>query len=97
MDVFGGGKHYRNLQVLNTKHDDVETIMNKKGARVWMKHLLDSLEEQDFDKIDTRINGAILEFLEFSMKYYLSRYSRLKNEFEFKKHKIKNFTTINDV
>jgi len=77
LDVFGGGKHYKNIKVLNFKHDMVKKIMNKKGAQVWMKHILKSLDDQHFNDIDIRINYAIINFLLFFMKDYLIRYSNL--------------------
>ena len=77
LDVFGGGKYYKNLKILNLKHDMVKKIINKRGAQIWMKHILKSLEEQNFDKIDIRINDTIINFLLFFMKGYLLRYSKL--------------------
>ena len=85
LDVMGGGPHYKGGELkLNLKHRLVENIMNLDGANRWMYHMIKTLKELEFDKIeDKRIIICIKKFLYFFMRKYSVDFDF--NFFEFSK------------
>ena len=71
LDVMGGGEYYTGGEKkLHNYHKLVKNIMTNEGARVWLKHMNDALDEMIYNN-DVRVRKCIDVFL----NYFMTKYS----------------------
>tara|TARA_B100001175_G_C19474320_1_gene623431 strand:- start:708 stop:1379 length:672 start_codon:yes stop_codon:yes gene_type:complete len=88
LDIMGGGPLYKaNMKKLHLKHKLVENIMTEKGAKLWMHHMINSINTiKEELSVDRRIIPCLIDFLNFFMIKYA-------HEFDFNFYEIKNLST----
>jgi len=70
LDIMGGGEYYTGGEKkLHNYHKLVKNIMTSEGARVWMKHMNDALNEMTYTN-DLRVRKCIDVFLNYFMTKY---------------------------
>ena len=79
LDVMGGGKKYAGGEFrLHRHHNFAKHILNKNGAKVWINHMIDALNNKKIDLTsDKRVKPCIYTFLIFFMKKYATEYNFL--------------------
>ena len=77
MDIMGGGKRYAGGEYrLERHHNLAKDIMNKKGARRWLYHMNQTLNNQLLDLTDDyRVKFCIVDFIYFFMKKYAVQFN----------------------
>ena len=76
LDIMGGGINYNNELLLNRKHYLVKNIMTEEGANIWIKLMLETLNELNINKMeDKRIIICLEEFLNFFMIKYSKEFN----------------------
>jgi len=70
LDIMGGGEYYTGGEKkLHNYHKLVKNIMTNEGARVWLKHMNDALDEMIYND-DVRVRKCIDVFLNYFMTKY---------------------------
>ena len=81
LDVMGGGKHYKGGKLmLHNHHKLVESIMNKKGADLWIEHMNNAIQtilnKTSFNQLyQQKIKTSLHEFIFFLMTDYSKEFS----------------------
>ena len=70
LDIMGGGEYYTGGEKkLHNYHKLVKNIMTNEGARIWLKHMNDALDEMVYND-DVRVRKCIDVFLNYFMTKY---------------------------